>query len=117
MTTTDRLQNARELIIRAVAVLSQIEPAPADAGTAAALAITADLKGAGERLARLIGAHPLPLREYRNEYGEVTNDPRVVEDWRNTCVDIEYRDTDDRDWHPIDCEDTEAAPESPRDGA
>ena len=49
----DRLEHARELLIRAVAVLTPIGP-----DDAAARAIAAEIEGTNDRLARLLGERP-----------------------------------------------------------
>ena len=110
-TTIDRLKHARELIIRAVAVLAPVE-IDADADVAETLAIAtaiecrANLRDEDERIASLIGRHPA-AREYRNEFGDVTADPAVAERWSDAALEADYRDPG-ADWRPFNYEGEQA---------
>ena len=110
-TTIERLRHAREIIIRAVAVLEPVE-IDADADVAETLAIAtaietrANLRDEDERIASLIGRHPA-AREYRNEFGDVTTDPAVAEGWSDAAIEADYRDPG-ADWRPFNYEGTEA---------
>lgn len=80
-TTTGRLEHARELIIRAVAVLAPVE-IDEDADVAETLAIAtaiearANLRDEEERITRRLAARH-PDREHRNEHGDTTTAPAI----------------------------------------
>ena len=104
--TAARIADVRKRVAAAANDLYDVDRHTLDAqGWIALTGAANDIREAEHALARLLGERP--TREYRNEFGDVTTDPKVADKWSDLALEADYRDPG-ADWRPFNYEGTEA---------